>query len=91
MLIDLSRDRRHCCENPIMTVLVQLAVAILYNLGLDKPASRDPALLLAYDLKGSRKPTRLSRTSTMEERRALMGCFAMSSVYVFPQSRAISN
>jgi hypothetical protein len=63
--------------------LVQLAIAILYDLGLDKPPSKDPSLVLAYDLKGTRKPSRLSRSPTMEERRALLGCFLMSSVYVY--------
>jgi hypothetical protein len=63
--------------------LVQLAIAILYDLGLDQPPSKDPALTLAYDLKGAVKPARLSRNPTMEERRILLACFFLSSVYVF--------
>jgi len=77
------RDRRYCFQRPILTSLVQLAIAILYDLGLDKPPSKDPALILAYDLKGTRKPSRFLRSPTMEERRALLGCFLMSSVYVY--------
>jgi hypothetical protein len=75
------RDLRHSFERPIFLSLVQLAIAILYELGLDKPPFKDPALILAYDLKGIKMPSRLSRSPTMEERRALLGCFLMSSVY----------
>lgn len=64
----------------MLTGLVQLAITILYDLGLDKPPSRDPAITLAYDLKGMRKPLRLSKSPTNEERRALLGCYLMSSV-----------
>ncbi|KAK9489677.1 hypothetical protein V1508DRAFT_406919 [Lipomyces doorenjongii] len=64
------------------TCLVQLAIAILYDLGLDKPPSKDPGVILAYDMKGARKPSRFSRFPTLEERRALLGCFLISSVYV---------
>jgi hypothetical protein len=81
------RDRRHCFERPILISLVQLAIAIVYDLELDKPPSKDPDLILAYDLKGARKPSRLSRSPTMEERRALLGCFLMSSVYVYAYLR----
>jgi hypothetical protein len=63
--------------------LIQLAIAILYDLGLDKPPSKDPALALAYDLKGVLRPSGFSRSPTMEERRALLGCFLMSSVYAY--------
>jgi hypothetical protein len=61
---------------------MQLAKAILYDLRLDMPPSKDPALILAYDLKGVGKPSRLSKSPTMEERRALLGCFLMSSTFV---------
>ncbi|KAK9257993.1 hypothetical protein V1519DRAFT_455882, partial [Lipomyces tetrasporus] len=80
VLVYAAWDRRHCFERPIIVSLVQLAIAILYDLGLDKPPSKDPALVLSYDLKGTRKPSRLFRSPTMEERRALLGCFLMSSI-----------
>jgi hypothetical protein len=75
------RDQRHSLERPILLSLVQLAIAILYELGLDKSISNDPALALAYDVKGIRKPSRLTRSPTLEERRALLGCFLISSLY----------
>lgn len=81
MLLSGIRDRHHTFEKPIFSSLVQLAIAILYDLGLDKPPSKDPALVLTYDLKGIKRPSRFSRPPTMEERRALLGCFLMSSVY----------
>jgi hypothetical protein len=77
------RDRRYHSGRPILISLVQLAIAVLYDLGLDKPFSKDPALTLAYDLKGAVKPARFSRSPTMEERRVLFGCFMLSSVYAY--------
>ncbi|KIN05469.1 hypothetical protein OIDMADRAFT_153650 [Oidiodendron maius Zn] len=80
ILVYTAWDRYHTFEKPIFSSLVQLAIAILYDLGLDKPPSKDPALALTYDLKGIKQPSRFSRPPTMEERRALLGCFLMSSV-----------
>lgn len=77
------RGRRHSVEKPIVISLVQLAIAVLYDLRLDRPTSKDPALILVYELKGIGKPSRLSRPPTMEERRALLGCFLISSMFVF--------
>jgi hypothetical protein len=65
-----------------MMALVQLAITVVYDLRLDKPPSKDPALMVAYDLKGFGRPSKLSRAATMEERRALLGCFTMSSMQV---------
>jgi len=78
------RDLRNTGEKPIFLPLAQLAMSILYELGLDKPPSKDPGLTLLYDMKGIRRPTRLTRTLTMEERRALLGCFLLSSLYKIP-------
>ncbi|MCJ1378824.1 hypothetical protein MMC17_001923 [Xylographa soralifera] len=76
-------DRRYGLDKPILTSLGQLAIAILYDLVLDKPSSSDPGLMLDYDLKDIRKPSRLSRPPTLEERRVLLGCFLLSSVPSF--------
>ncbi|KAE9370271.1 hypothetical protein N431DRAFT_559479 [Stipitochalara longipes BDJ] len=80
ILVYVVWDQRHSLDKPIYLSLGQLAIAMLYELGLDKPATSDPALILLYDLKGLRKPSRLSRAPTSEERRALLGCFLMSSL-----------
>jgi hypothetical protein len=79
ILVYITWDRRQCLEIPISTSLVQLAIAIVYDLGLDRP-SKDAAFNLEYDPKGVGKPSRLSRHPTMEERRALLGCFLISSI-----------
>lgn len=64
---------------------MQTAIAIIYDLGLDKPPPSDPAIQLAYDLKGMAKPSRLTRSQTMEERRTLLGSFLISSMYGYPE------
>ncbi len=83
------RDRRYNLDKPILASLVQLAVAILYDLGLDKPASDDAGLMLEYDLKGFPRPGRYERSPTLEERRALLGCFLLSSVWVRSTGRSM--
>ncbi|KAK9342228.1 hypothetical protein V1522DRAFT_416800 [Lipomyces starkeyi] len=80
ILVYATWDRRFCFGRPLLISLIQLAIAILYDLGLDKPPSKDPALGLAFKLKGAGKPPALSRTPTMEERRVLLSCFLMTSV-----------
>jgi hypothetical protein len=83
------RDRCYSFEKPVLIPLVQLAIAVLYDLGLDKAPSKDPALSIAYEMKGILKPPGLSRT--MEERRALLGCFLMSSVQVYMSNGCFLN
>ncbi|KAF7953725.1 uncharacterized protein EAE97_001124 [Botrytis byssoidea] len=73
-------DRYFYSEQSALINLIQLSISMLHNLGLDKPPPRDPAVMLAYDLKGSGKPARLSRVPTNEERRALLGYYLLSSV-----------
>ncbi|KAK9328779.1 hypothetical protein V1520DRAFT_345197 [Lipomyces starkeyi] len=80
ILVYATWDRRFCFGRPLLISLIQLAIAILYDLGLDKPPSKDPALSLAFKLKGAGNPPALSRTPTMEERRVLLSCFLMTSV-----------
>jgi hypothetical protein len=77
------RDRHRSFERPIVTSLVQLAIAILYDLYLDKAPSPDPARKISYDLNGARLPPLIMRSPTIEERRVLLGCFLMSSGYTF--------
>lgn len=74
------RDRRHFFEGSILVGLVQFAIAILYDLRLNKPPVMDPALILACGLKGIGDTSKLSKARTIEERRALLGCFLMSSM-----------
>lgn len=78
----MLRDRRFCFGKPVLIGLVQLAIAIVYDLGLDKPPLVDPAIRFAYTLKAS-KPPGTSKVPSLEERRALLGVFCLSSVYVY--------
>ena len=57
ILFSISRDRRYNLDKPIFTSLVQLVIAILYKLDLDKSSSKDPGLVLEYDLKGVPRPS----------------------------------
>ena len=80
---NLLRDRRFCFGKPVLISLVQLAIAVVYDLGLDKPPSEDPAMAFAYNLKAASKPPIISRAPTLEERRALLGVFMLSSKHVY--------
>ncbi|CAK43008.1 uncharacterized protein An17g00800 [Aspergillus niger] len=75
VLVYATWDRYYALDKPLFTSLMQLAIAIVYDLGLDKPPVQDPSLLLSYDLKGHNRPSHYSRLPTMQERRALLGCF----------------
>ncbi|KAK4937644.1 hypothetical protein LTR10_021790 [Elasticomyces elasticus] len=79
VLVYASWDRRFCFGKPVLISLVQLAIAIVYDLGLDKTSSEDPAMAVAYNLKGANKPPHISRVPTLEERRALLAVFMLSS------------
>ena len=78
VLVYATWDRYYALDKPLFTSLMQLAIAIVYDLGLDKPPAQDPSLLLSYDLKGHNRPSHYSRLPTMQERRALLGCFLVS-------------
>ena len=58
-------------DKPILTNFVQAAIAMLYDLGLDRPPATDNSLQLAYRLKGKGLPIRFGETPSMEERRVL--------------------
>lgn len=60
-----------------ISVFTQLAVSLVYDLGLNKPIPKDLQLSLCI---GSHKPPKaLSVQQTMEERRAVLGCFLITS------------
>jgi hypothetical protein len=66
----------------MLVSLMQLAIAIVYDLGIDKPPIYDSALTLVYEFKGISRPPGSLRSPTIEERRALLGCYVMSSLQV---------
>jgi hypothetical protein len=62
----------------------QLAVAVVFELRLNKPSSKGPCILPGRNLPG---PVSTS-IRTPEEARAVLACFALSSMYVFtPRQR----
>lgn len=66
----------HLYDKPIVTHLIQLAMGLVGNLGLRKLPPKDPPqLMLNFDPRGSPKPP----TRTMEERRAGLWCWLVSS------------
>ncbi|KAL2865264.1 Zn(II)2Cys6 transcription factor domain-containing protein [Aspergillus lucknowensis] len=80
VLVYAAWDKWFAFDKCITTSLVHLAISILYELGLDKPPCQDPGLIAFYDLKERKKPARLLRPPTLEERRLVLGCFLVSTV-----------
>lgn len=73
-------SQAHVHPTPIITNLVQLAMSIIADLGLNRPPPKCPQhLILNYDARGCPKPL-AQPTRTIEERRAVLGVFWLSSV-----------
>lgn len=76
-----SRGQYYLHNKPILSSLVQLAVAQLVDLGLNKAIPRDmPYLLLEYDAQGCSERYCQPQERTVEERRVVVGCFLVTSV-----------
>ncbi|CAD6586535.1 MAG: hypothetical protein ASARMPREDX12_002379 [Alectoria sarmentosa] len=72
----------HNNEKPIITQVIQLAMALVADLGLNKPPLKEPTqMMLNFDARGCPIKPFSPSTRTMEERRAVLGCFLLSSVY----------
>ncbi|OTB10379.1 hypothetical protein K445DRAFT_253890 [Daldinia sp. EC12] len=63
-------------REPFLTLFTQLAVSLVFDLGLTKPVPGDPELTIC----GNRKYARSATHRTMEERRAVLGCFLATSI-----------
>ena len=66
-----------------MTPISQLAISLVGNLGLNKPPPKEaPQMMHDLDARGCpiRPFTSSTSTRTLEERRAVLGCFLLSSV-----------
>lgn len=72
-----------------LCVILQLAISLVYNLGLNRPqASRskhqlfEHAILNPYDAgKGLYDRAPEPESHALDEQRALIGCFVLTSVY----------
>lgn len=63
-------------SKPFLTVFTQLAMSLVFEFGLNKPVPKDTQLVPCVKEKYSRHPT----PRTMEERRAVLGCFLVTSI-----------
>ncbi|CAI7574928.1 unnamed protein product [Penicillium pancosmium] len=83
-LIRLYRYHGHLKANPQMTNLLHLALAVLADLGFDKPAHLNDRRTVIFDASRSSYGF-AEETNRMdnEDRRTLLGCFYVTSVFVF--------
>lgn len=81
LLIHIAWYHCHLEGSSQMTNLLQLSIAILADLGLNKPAHANDRRKLIFDAsRSSYGFTVDTKTTTNEERRALLGCFYLSSL-----------
>lgn len=77
-----SRGQYYMYNKPILTNLVQLAIAQLVELGVNKAVPKDmPHLLLEYNAQGCAEKYCQPQERRIEERRVVLGCFLVTSVY----------
>ena len=81
-LIIAIRDRSYSTDKPIFTSLIQLAIAVLYDLGLGRPPVDDLSTSIVFAMKGTQEPTKSPEPDPLDGYRALLGCFLLSSTYV---------
>lgn len=83
ILTSLSRGNLQVQLRPFTSLFTQLAVSLIFDLGLNKTPPKDIHAQSDYRFHKSQvRPVR-----SMEERRAVLGCFVASSVFViFPKS-----
>ena len=79
-MIQWFRGQYHVYDKPIISQTIQLALALVGNLGLNKSPPKEPMqMMMNLDARGCPvKPFNLS-VRTTEERRAVLGCFLLSS------------
>jgi hypothetical protein len=72
----------YICNRPIMSTIIHLAMSLASDLGLTKPLPTDSsAVMLNYTAQGCPKPIiGMIPTRTVEERRAVVGLYVVSSV-----------
>ncbi|KIN06912.1 hypothetical protein OIDMADRAFT_150163 [Oidiodendron maius Zn] len=73
----------YICIKPVNSTIVQLGLSLAFELGLTRPPPAEPVrVLLNYTAQGCPKPTNdMNLERTMEERRASVGLYLISSVF----------
>ncbi|KAJ5291799.1 hypothetical protein N7478_001050 [Penicillium angulare] len=85
LLIHIAWYHVHLGEVSQMTNLLQLAIALLADLGLNKPShGTDRRKLMFGSSKLTQGAVAESRPLRNDETRALLGCFFVSSMFVLP-------
>ncbi|KAF1985123.1 hypothetical protein K402DRAFT_380016 [Aulographum hederae CBS 113979] len=83
ILVFASWGHYNLCIKPILTPIVQLGASLAYDLGLTKPVPADPCVtMLNYTAQGCPRHVNVANPPirTMEERRAAVGLFLITSV-----------
>jgi hypothetical protein len=75
------RFHLHRFESPKIIKLLYLASALVVDLGLNKALPKPDLQCIPIDPRRN-CPSRTVPAHTMEERRALLGCFYLTSVFV---------
>jgi hypothetical protein len=72
----------YICIKPVNSTIVQLGISLAYELGLTRSPPGEPVrVLLNYTAQGCPKPTNVMNLErTMEERRAVVGLYFITSV-----------
>ncbi|KAL6718431.1 hypothetical protein ACLMJK_004521 [Lecanora helva] len=80
LLVFAGWGHYHIYDKPVITSVLQMAKGLVGNLGLKRmPPKEPPQMMLEYDARGCPKPFNPT-PRTIEERRAVLGCFLVSSV-----------
>lgn len=83
LLVHIAWHQCHVKRNSQITNLLQLAIAVLADLELNKPVHSNDRRKMIYDAaRSSFGFTDETRDLSNEERRALLGCYFLSSMYV---------
>ena len=84
ILVFVSWGHYYLCKNPVVTAAIQLGMSLAADLGITRPARQDPiGVMLHYSSQGCPKPPcsrGVNPPRTMEDRRAGIGLFLISSV-----------
>jgi hypothetical protein len=71
----------YICHKPIVSTIVQLGIALAFDLGLTRPLPGEPVnVMLHFNAQGCPKPVDRVPGRTLEERRAAVGLFLISSM-----------
>ncbi|KAB8301529.1 hypothetical protein EYC80_003377 [Monilinia laxa] len=81
LLTYIAWSQCHYQQRPVWSSMVQLAMGLVYDLGLNKaPPKEAPHLLLNFDARGCPKPF-LPPAGSRQENRALLCLFSLSSSF----------